>query len=311
MGRKSLENQMKFIIYRKMNDGIGHSKHEDKQRLIDEGRYNFKEGLENIYSYGTTNKYMQVLHEYNQYLMDKGVNKYTSLSKTQDYAEQYLKERLEQGYSIYTIKAERSALGKIYSRTIEIELPTRTTQDICRSRSVVENDKHFSEERNADIITIASATGTRRSDLEKMRVSDFFYVTTDKGKQYMFVHIDKSKGGRNRIALVEPTKQKEVERILADRIANHQEKICSKVHSAMDVHSYRRSYAKEIYKQLARTEEFRDDILKYYPARNENVKSDTYISRKTNENFNRNSVYVVSQSLGHNRLSVSVNHYLI
>lgn len=157
---------------------------------------------------------MQVLHEYNQYLMDKGVNKYTPLSKTQDYAEQYLKERLEQGYSIYTIKAERSALGKIYSRTIEIELPTRTTQDISRSRSEVENDKHFSKERNADLITIALATGTRRSDLEKMRVSDFFYVTTDKDKQYMFVHIDKSKGGRNRIALVEPTKQKEVEKYL-------------------------------------------------------------------------------------------------
>lgn len=78
----------------------------------------------------------------------------------------------------------------------------------------------------------------------------------------------------------------------------------------MDVHSYRRSYAKEIYKQLAGNKEFRDDILRYYPTRNENVKSDTYISRKTKEHFDRNSVYIVSQCLGHNRLSVSVNHYL-
>ena len=144
-----------------------------------------------------------------------------------------------------------------------------------------------------------------------MRVTDFFYVTNDKGKQYMFVQINRSKGGRNRIALVEPTKQKEVERILADRIANHQEKVCPKVHSAMDVHSYRRSYAKEIYTQLSRDKEFRKDILQYYPVRNENVKSDTYISRKTKEHFDRDSVYIVSQCLGHNRLSVSVNHYLI
>ena len=79
----------------------------------------------------------------------------------------------------------------------------------------------------------------------------------------------------------------------------------------MDVHSYRRSYAKEIYTQLARDKSFRDDILRYYPTRNENVKSDIYISRKTKEHFDRNSVYVVSQCLGHNRLSVSVNHYLI
>lgn len=311
MGRKSLENQMKYILYAKMNDGIGHSKHEDKQKLIDDGKYNFKDGLESIYSYGTADKYMQVVREYSQYLYDKGVSKYSLLDKTQGYAEQYLKERLDKGYSLYTIKAERSALGKIYGKTIEIELPTRKTQNINRSRLEVENDKHFSKERNSDLITIATATGTRRSDLKKMRVTDFFYVTTDKRKQYMFVHIDKSKGGRNRIALVEPTKQKEVEKILADRIANHQEKICTKVHSAMDVHSYRRSYAKEIYTQLSRDKEFREDILQCYPARNENVKSDTYISRKTQEHFDRDSVYIISQCLGHNRLSVSVNHYLI
>lgn len=36
-----------------------------------------------------------------------------------------------------------------------------------------------------------------------------------------------------------------------------------------------------------------------------------YISRKTKEHFDRNATYIVSQCLGHNRLSVSVNHYLI
>ena len=141
MGRKSLENQMKYILYAKMNDGIGHSKHEDKQKLIDDGKYNFKDGLESIYSYGTADKYMQVVREYSQYLYDKGVSKYSLLDKTQGYAEQYLKERLDKGYSLYTIKAERSALGKIYGKTIEIELPTRKTQNINRSRLEVTNYK--------------------------------------------------------------------------------------------------------------------------------------------------------------------------
>lgn len=76
----------------------------------------------------------------------------------------------------------------------------------------------------------------------------------------------------------------------------------------MDVHSYRRSYAKEIYTQLSRDKEFRENILQCYPARNRYVKSDTYISRKTKEHFDRDSVYIISQCLEHNRLSVSVNY---
>lgn len=311
MGRKTLENQMKHIIFVKMNNGIGHSKHGDKQDKINEGTYQFKEGLENIYSYGTADKYIQVLYQYNQYLIDMGVNKYTTLSKTEEYAKRYLLERLEKDCSIYTIKAERSALGKIYGKIIDIELPARKTQDITRSREEVANDKHFSREHNADIITIATATGTRRSDLSKIRANDFFYRTSDNGKQYMLVQISRSKGGRDRIALVRPDMQKEVERIVKDRIENHQEKICAKVHSAFDVHSCRREYAKGLYKQLADDKEFTKDILQFYSARNENVKSDTYISRKTKEVFERDCVYLVSQGLGHNRLDVTVNHYLI
>lgn len=310
MGRKSLENQMKYIIFKKAEDGIGHSKHEEKQERIELGIYQFKEGLENIYSYSTEHKYLQVLQDYNKYMLGRGVNKYTELSKTEEYAKEYLQERLEKGYSIYSLKSERAALGKIYGHTIDINLPARNTQEITRSREKVENDKHFSVDRNKDAITIASAIGTRRTDLEKIRITDFFYRTI-KGKEYLFVSIDKSKGGRNRISLVRPDKQREVEKIIEDRRANNQEKLCSKVHSAMDVHSYRRDYARELYKQLADNRDLRERVLEMYPERSENVQSDVYKSRKTKEEFDRDSAYLISQCLGHNRLSVSVNHYLI
>ena len=91
----------------------------------------------------------------------------------------------------------------------------------------MENDKHFSTDRNKEAITIASAIGTRRTDLEKIRTTDFFYQTI-KDKEYLFVNIDKSKGGRNRVSLVRPDKQREVERIIEDRRANNQEKLCPK-----------------------------------------------------------------------------------
>ena len=148
MGRKSLENQMKYIIFKKAENGIGHSKHEEKQERIELGIYQFKEGLENIYSYSTEHKYLQVLQDYNKYMLEKGVNKYTELRKTEEYAKEYLQERLEKGYSIYSLKSERAALGKIYGCTIDITLPARNTQEITRSREKVENDKHFSTGRN-------------------------------------------------------------------------------------------------------------------------------------------------------------------
>ena len=108
-----------------------------------------------------------------------------------------------------------------------------------------------------------------------------------------------------------PDKQREVERIIEDRRANNQEKLCPKVHFAMDVYSYRRDYARELYKQLADNKGLKERVLEMYPARNESVLSDVYKSRKTKEEFNRDSVYLISRCLGHNRLSVSVNRYLI
>jgi integrase len=304
MGRKSIENQMKANLYDKLS--FGQSKHAAKIERIAEGTYHFKEGLEGVYSYGTATKYMQVITEYNMFLPKKGVSKYAKLSDTQIYAIQYLSESLNAGYSLYTLKCERSALNKIYGVTIEFELNDRNTMQITRSRGCVSNDKHFSEERNRDLVTIAKACGTRRDHLKRIRCSDFFYR-----KDNLYVNIRNSKGGRDRIALVLPYLQKEVEVILKRKREQGRDKLFTKIHSAMDVHNYRREYAKELYSIVNHDRNIREKALTMYPIRNENVKSNKYRSRKTSEEFHRDSCYIVSKCLGHNRLSVSVNFYLI
>ena len=71
---------------------------------------------------------------------------------------------------------------------------------------------------------------------------------------------------------------------------------------------------------------FRADILKEYPERHEyktykdkdgnrvtyEIKSETITTRqgKESQTFNRDDVYCVSQALGHNRLDVTIAHYL-
>ena len=71
----------------------------------------------------------------------------------------------------------------------------------------------------------------------------------------------------------------------------------------------RREYAQELYHTLTDDKELRDEYLSFYPTRHEKVKSDFYRDREGNI-FERDTVYVVSQALGHNRIDTSITAYL-
>lgn len=71
----------------------------------------------------------------------------------------------------------------------------------------------------------------------------------------------------------------------------------------------RREHAQELYHTLTDNKALRDEYLSFYPARHEKVKSDFYRDREGNV-FERDTVYVVSQALGHNRIDTSITSYL-
>ena len=50
--------------------------------------------------------------------------------------------------SIWTVKMERSALGKLYGKTIEMEMLARNCDDVKCSRNDCEYDKYFSKEKH-------------------------------------------------------------------------------------------------------------------------------------------------------------------
>ena len=78
-----------------------------------------------------------------------------------------------------------------------------------------------------------------------------------------------------------------------------------------------------MYDEIKDNKELRDEILKNYPERRElktqkdkdgntvtkEIKSDVYKDRSGNV-WKRDDIYVLSQALGHNRLDVSITHYL-
>ncbi len=298
MGRKTIENQIHSSLSAKI--AFGESKHKDK---IEQGK-KFGESTQKIYSFGTYDTYCKVGREYAKWLSDKGI-KYTSLAQTEAYAKEYIETRLQEGKSLYTLKMERSALSMVYGHSIDIKLPIRHNTDVQRSRKETANDKHISKTgKYKDVFTIASAGDCRRCDMYSLTVNSLI----ERDGHY-FLDIRKSKGGRDRLAPIIPEQAEHIKEIFEKAKANGQQRIFEHIPKEIDVHALRREYAKELYRVLNDDKTLRDKFLTFYPPRKENVKSNWYRDRDGNV-FERDTVYVVSQSLGHSRIDTSITSYL-
>lgn len=298
MGRKTISNQIHSALANKI--AFGESKHLDKI----EQETTFGKSTYKIYSFSTYDTYNKVGREYAKWLAEKGV-KYGKLADTELYAREYIETRLEDGKSVYTLKMERSALGMIYGHNIDVPLPVRHNRDVKRSREETSNDKHISRTgKYADIFIVATASGCRRCDLKSLNINS---LVEREGKY--FLDIKQSKGGRDRLAPVLPSKVDEVKKIFEQAKETKKGKIFEHIPKEIDVHGLRREYAQELYHVLTDDKLLRNEYLTCYPARNEKVKSDFYKDRNGNI-FERDTVYIVSQALGHNRLDTSITSYL-
>ncbi len=184
-------------------------------------------------------------------------------------------------------------------------MPIRHNTDVKRSREETANDKHISRNgKYADVFTIATASGCRRCDMYDLTVNSL----VEKNGHY-FLDIHKSKGGRDRLAPILPSKVEQVKEIFENARQNGQQHLFKHIPKEIDVHALRREYAKEFHSTLSEDKKLRDTYLQYYPPRNETVKSDVYRDRQGNV-YERDTVYVVSQALGHNRIDTSITSYL-
>lgn len=298
MGRKTIANQIHSSLADKI--AYGESKHTDKI----EQEKKFGESTYKIYSFDTYDTYRKVGEEYARWLMDKGV-KYGSLAQTERYVKEYIETRLDEGKSLYTLKMERSALGMIYGHSFDIPLPVRHSKDVTRSRLETANDKHISRTgKYKDIFTMVTSTGCRRCDATRLTVN----CLVEKNGHY-FLDIRKSKGGRDRLALVHPDKVQEIKAIIDKAKENGQQKLFEHIPKEIDVHGLRREYAQALHNTLKNNRNLRDEYLTYYPPRQEKVKSPYYKDREGNI-FERNSVWIISNCLGHTRIDTSITSYL-
>ena len=240
--KKSLILQVKEMLDSKL--AIGSS----KQKAKINGTYkNY------IYSWGTYRTYLQQCCQFVRWCKDAARIDGNRQPRTLEDCREYIGRYMEHmgAYSAYTQKLVLSALCKLYNEYPAKDRPfglpegqqTRHRADIKRSRENVERDRHFSEDRNADIVIFCKCTGLRRAELAQIRGIDL---------DGMLLYVYKgTKGGRARIVpIVGSPEELETVRRLAAAAGNN--KIFDHISSAMDVHHYRSIYCQRIYNQYAR-----------------------------------------------------------
>jgi len=301
--RQTLDNQIHTALKNKIS--FGKSKHADKR----ENELKFMESTYKIYSYSTYNTYLKECLKFSKWLQtEKGIHKKTDYREAEKYVTEYLQHKLDSGCSIYTIKMQKSALSMLFSKQIDYTLPNRDNKAIKRSRSVAKMDKHYSPTgKYADVFIMALGTGCRRCDLLNLKTDCLRTIDN-----HLYVVIKGSKGGRDRIAFVREEYAQQVKEIVLNRQIEGHTRVFDKVPTRIDVHALRRQYAKALYLDIKDNKKLKDKLLKNYPSRanyEKNIKRDYYKDRDGNVH-DRDAVYIVSQALGHNRLEVTITHYL-
>lgn len=316
MSNKKQTTEHMFTNTLKDKIAFGESKHQQKHNL------NFGESTYKIYSYNTYDTYLKECLEYANWLKtEKGVSKVQNLEETEKYAKEYIQSRLDANVSVWTAKLDRSALGMLYGKRIEVEMPVRDNKSIKRSRFDSVSDAHISRTgKYKDVFDIALGTGCRRCDLVSLGTDCL--VERD---GLLYVQIHQSKGGRDRLSPVRQEYAEQVKNIVNQAKIEGKKTVFEgiKIPNRIDVHSLRREYCKNLYEDIKDNSELRDKMLKNYPPRHEikrnidkngnaytkPVKRDFYKDRDGNI-YSRDDVYLLSQALGHNRLDVSITHYL-
>ncbi len=289
--KKSLTRQVQEALESKLK--TGHSKHEDKRSGI------YKDY---IYSYSTLRTYMKECNYFVQYC------KTNHRCKTLDDCRPYIAEWIDsrRHLSVYTLKLDISAVAKLYGVSapeLGIKTPSRTMDKITRSRGERKMDRHFSEKRNADLITFAKSTGLRRNEMKYIKGTDLQNID---GKWYISVTVG-SKGGKPRLAPVIG----DVDKVIEMMTAAGENRVFDKIHSAADIHSYRADYASEYYRQIARPIN-RIPYDRINKGTGKMYQSEVYICRGADKGrrFDKKALLEVSKALGHSRISVAAEHYI-
>lgn len=323
---------LKMLMHSEMDrltKGIGLSKHEGKKiyraecEKYDKTWNPSKSDL--VHSCKTADAYRDTINQFSNFIKSEHgeiwkTHDLNSITKNTAY--DFLKSKEEQGCSAYTISRHMAALNKVLNLELnkkEGHLIKRSHNEISRSRGPKEHDSAKRDAANKEQMDITRAFGTRRESIcssnYSLRPSNFF-----KNDQKLYVSVIE-KGGRYSEHVCLPSKAAEIEKFLENRGIIPLERTClissdlSNLKSKelfletywdreevklfdtfdkkCDNHACRSEYATSLYKELL------EEKLK-----------NGYEMKADYRGYEKEIISEVSKNLGHNRLSVVVEHYL-
>lgn len=280
--RKTARERLQAMV----NAGMGSKRSEDKAEADTKNK---------IYSKATFKTYKQQFKHFADWLKEAHPEAVT-LEDARAFVDEYLKHLIELERSAYSISTAKAAIAKVMGveATQFIATPPRLRADIKRSRGEAVRDKHISEKKEEELARFTSATGLRRKEMTMIKSDDLFFKN---GQAYLNV-TQGTKGGKPRVAKIVGKTEEETKEIVK-WIQSKDGRLFNKLSSNYDNHYYRATYANRLYNQLKR------DIDKI-PT------EDKYIMRKdrAGEVYDKQAMLLVSNALGHNRISVIAQSYL-
>lgn len=277
MGRPSLAKQATDRLLSMA--AYGQSKHADKQKN------GGKPALDKIYSYKTMKNYLDSAGRFAQWAREQGCR---DLEDARAYTGPYLQQRMDEGKSAWTVRAEAAALGKLYqvpTTALGVELPGRHREDVTQHRTQSWRG-HFSEARHSDLVELCRATGLRRSEVAQLRPDDIQRRSDGR----VTVSVSRGKGGKARTleALTDaPWRLAEAAR------EQGREFVVEHIPKYAPIHEYRAEFAREMYAQIAKEPEQLPPEQRYCAR----------IDR-AGQWYDRDALKEVSEALGHSRLDV-------
>ena len=136
-----LRKLLKDSLYHKYERGHGQAKTDKVHN-----------GTDLIHSHNTYKTYMREVEHFCVWAKENGVKEYKDAAAA---VPRYLDQLQRDGKSAWTQSTALNALAKAMNRStkdFDYTLPKRHRADIERSRGQAERDKHFSPERNQDLI---------------------------------------------------------------------------------------------------------------------------------------------------------------
>ena len=343
MGRKnkSYSKTLHQQAYERLSTMLRAGERKSKKEAMANGTAKDK-----IFSYGTYDTYWKQTKYFIRWV-NRNHPKCTTLSKAREYVNEWLELRAEctgkngKPLSAYTNHTETAAMNKLFGISRDdpnrFLPPKRERQNITRSRTEAERDKHFSESNNAELINFCRGTGCRRDALTKLTSDDLWTrermesvlgklqgkASPETGSlildlkdaldvfpdQDTFIYHRKDKGGKYRFAPIAGNHKGAIIRRFRETLPR--KKVWEYVHNAADIHGYRGDYARTLYKHYARNIE---DIPydKVNRGTGKRYQSQVYVCRKdeAGKKLDKAAMRKVSKALGHNRIDVVANHYL-